>query len=102
MKQSKLDEAREPLKGFRHMMLSFRWLFCRRFAAFNRRRFLRFREVFMKKMRRAAIQCLCMILVCACLPLSGFCAWAEDAALISTNTVESFGDLSSTPPPRKL
>ena len=56
----------------------------------------------MKKMRRAAIRCLCMILVCACLPLSGFCALAEDAALISTNTVESFGDLSSTPPPREL
>lgn len=54
----------------------------------------------MKKMRCAAIRCLCMILVCACLPLSGFCAWAEevDAALISTNAVESFGDLSSTPP----
>lgn len=54
----------------------------------------------MKKMRRAAIRCLCMILVCACLPLSGFCAWAEevDAALISTNAIESFGDLSSTPP----
>ena len=54
----------------------------------------------MKKMRRAAIRCLCMILVCACLPLSGFCAWAEevDAALISTNAVEYFGDLSSTPP----
>ena len=36
-------------------------------------------------------------------PLSGFCAWAEevDAALISTNAVEYFGDLSSTPP-RKL